>query len=871
MRTRVKEFCPLRDNSMNKDEQTYLLSMLDIYHEQGMKLLALGKWDNVEEVVDDNGEPVIGEDGKPKKRFWGKIPTSKDWLNQTFSKRYLENHIKDGNNIGFLLGDKDLVIDVDPRNGGSESLDQLILDTGYDFFEECPTVYTGSNGYHFYLQKSDEIKFREELKEYPGIEFKTVGRQVVIPGSIHPNGRQYRLDDNSTEFDFMPDVPEVLIELIQRQHVDVDNDDYQGIMTPAELADLLSHLPVDCYDTNAEWFKMLAAAHHATDGVGVEEFIDWSTSDPKYANDGRMIRRRWESLGKEGKNSISYRSLIHEAKKYDYDTSSFEASLDFDDAELLEDKILDIEDAQAQLSRLINTVDPLELIAELTANSHQDEIEECLLACLKAPTIVKMKALKQIQQILGLTAGDIKKLLKEVEEKKLKDLGEIVAGYVLKEMFENGDHLIYNIDGEFWHYSGTHWEQIREEWLSGQVLKLWQKIRDRIGIAQQTTGLVGQVMSILKMSRAVKHDVLGFKNTPKAVINCTNGELWIQADGSVKLKRHSYRSYLAYCLNVKYDKKADCPEWDKSLKQIFSIAEDQPNMIRHMEEIIGYLIQPNKNIASWFLLKGYGANGKSMIMDITHELIGQQSVLSTAIHDLSTNKNNHALASLPGKILILDDDLDTDSILPDGILKKISERKILEANPKGKGTYSFVSSATPVLLANYYPKAKDVSNGTRRRANIIPFDRIFSDDEIDRNLGERIKDNELSGVLNRALSGLKRLRTRGYFDKPTDCVKADGIWLDMANPVSAFMKECTDSAKEKSFVTLKQLYSAFERWSAEQGIHSRVMGKKKFNEHIQAMGFTVKKSTGNVVSVYGIKLTAVPIDDFDEEFDDDEL
>lgn len=840
--------------SITKEKQVF--SIIDMYHSLGMRLLPLGKWDNI--------ETVISEDGKERKVYWGKIPTSKEWRNKTFSKAYLKANVEKGNNTGFLLGDTDLVVDVDPRNGGMESLEELILDIGYDFRDECPTVFTGGDGYHFYLQKSDELKVKEELPEYPGIEFKTVGRQVVIPGSIHPSGNEYKYDDQGVELDFMPDAPQELLDIITYRVTEVDDEEYEGIMTPGQLSELLSHLPVGCYDSNAEWFKMLAAAHHATDGTGVEEFVDWSTSDPQYANDGPMIRKRWESLSSKNSN-ITYRSLIHEAKKYDFDTTDFEAQMDFEDAELLDDKILDVEESQAQLSRLISSVDPLELIADLTPNSSQDYIEECLLACIKANTLVKIKALKEIQRILGLNATDIKKLLKDVEERKLKDLGEIVAGYVLKNMFENGDHLIYNIDSEFWHFNGTHWEVMREDWLAGQVLKQWQSIRDKVGIAQQTTGLVNQVMSILRITRAVKQDVLGFKKSPKPIINCQNGELHLQPDGSVKMKRHSFKSYMPYCLDVKYNPSAKCPEWDRALGQIFSMSSDATDMTRHMEEILGYLIQPNKNIASWFLLKGYGANGKSMVMDIANNLIGPSAVLSTSIHDLNTNKNSHALASLPGKMLILDDDLDTDTVLPDGILKKISERKLLEANPKGMATFGFVSCATPVLLANYYPKAKDISNGTRRRANIIPFDRIFNDEEIDRDLAQRIISNELSGVLNRFLSGLKRLRTRGYFNKPDDCKKADLVWLDMANPVSAFMRECTEQINADEYCTLKQLYATFERWSADQGIHRGVMGKKKFNEHIQAMGFSVKRGTSNQVRVHAIRITAHAVDDFEDD------
>lgn len=844
------------------EQKDYLLSMVDIYLSNSMRLLPLGRWNKI--ITLDNGKQVSA----------GKVPIDKDWLNKTFSKKYIQDNIEKGNNVGFLLGDMDLVVDVDPKNGGIESLDKLMHDIDYNFFENCPTVQTGSNGYHFYLKKPDNIKVKESLKIYPGIEFKTVGRQVVIPGSIHPNGRMYEFDDLGVEFDFAPNLPSSLLSIIERQVTEIDSDTYKGIMTPEQLSELLSVLPISNYDSNDEWFKILAASHHATDGVGLEEFVDWSTSDPHYANDGPLIRKRWESLGKDGKDSsITYRSLLHEAKNYGFDTSEFEAQMDFDDADLLEDKILDVEEAQAQLSRLISTVDPVELAEALTAESHQDDIEEALIACIKAPTLVKMKALKIIQKTLGLTAADMKKLLKEVEEKKIKDLGEIVAGYVLKNMFNDGNHLIYNIDGNFWQFSGKNWEPIRDEWLSGQVLKEWQKIRDRIGIAQQTTGLVGQVMTILKMSRAVKHDVLGFRNSPKPVINCQNGELWINHDGSVKLKKHSYKSYLAYCLNVEYKPETKAPEWQKAVDEIFSMAKDKKGMIRHIHEIIGYLIQPNKNIAAWFLFKGFGSNGKSMIMDIVHELIGQHAVLSTSIHDLSTNKNNHALAALPGKILILDDDLDTDTMLPDGILKKISERKILQANPKGKEEYSFVSSATPVLLANYFPKAKDVSNGTRRRANIIPFDKMFSKEDVDLGLADRIKNNELSGILNLALEGLRRLRIRGYFDKPLDCVEADNIWLDMANPASAFLRECVEIGKAEEYVLLKQMYSSFERWCTEQGVHTRIMGKKKFNEHIQAMGYTVKVGTNNQNRIYGVKLIGIKTEDFDEleDFDDDEF
>jgi hypothetical protein len=42
----------------------------------------------------------------------------------------------------------------------------------------------------------------------------------------------------------------------------------------------------------------MMAAHAA--GLGADDFIKWSTSDPKYADHAEIISRRWESLAVEG-------------------------------------------------------------------------------------------------------------------------------------------------------------------------------------------------------------------------------------------------------------------------------------------------------------------------------------------------------------------------------------------------------------------------------------------------------------------------------------------------------------------------------------------------------------------------------------------
>jgi predicted P-loop ATPase len=60
-----------------------------------------------------------------------------------------------------------------------------------------------------------------------------------------------------------------------------------------------------------KWRNLMFACHHATAGDGREEFIQWSTDDPMYANDEWRIGRRWDSLHTDKPGAITVGTLNH--------------------------------------------------------------------------------------------------------------------------------------------------------------------------------------------------------------------------------------------------------------------------------------------------------------------------------------------------------------------------------------------------------------------------------------------------------------------------------------------------------------------------------------------------------------------------------
>lgn len=248
----------------------------------GLTLIPLHHWNAV--------------DGKGRDR--GKTPRDGAWTAREYdSREVLEQARRDGNNVGVRLPPSWMVLDVDPRNfpEDRDSLAELVADAGLDL-SLCPHVVTGSGGHHYYFTKPADVQVLDSLEDYPGVEFKSQGRQVVAPGSIHPSGRRYEWDDLAPFPDEAPQVPESLLSLIRRSTRAHGEGAGLGELTPEMLAETLKQIEPEDFQDHDRWRDLMMACHHATAGEGRQEFIEWSTQDAKYQDDAWIIGRRWDSL-----------------------------------------------------------------------------------------------------------------------------------------------------------------------------------------------------------------------------------------------------------------------------------------------------------------------------------------------------------------------------------------------------------------------------------------------------------------------------------------------------------------------------------------------------------------------------------------------
>ncbi len=123
-------------------------------------------------------------------------------------------------NIGIRTGVESnlVVIDVDVRNGGEDSLEVLQASGAWPHTAE---VHTGGGGRHFLFNYPAEYDIRNAVNldgRYPGIDVRANGGYIVAPPSLHKSGRSYEWEASSNPLETVAiaELPEWLLHILAR-------------------------------------------------------------------------------------------------------------------------------------------------------------------------------------------------------------------------------------------------------------------------------------------------------------------------------------------------------------------------------------------------------------------------------------------------------------------------------------------------------------------------------------------------------------------------------------------------------------------------------------------------------------------------------
>jgi P4 family phage/plasmid primase-like protien len=472
---------------------------------------------------------------------------------------------------------------------------------------------------------------------------------------------------------------------------------------------------------------------------------------------------------------------------------------------------------------------------------------------------------KTLKASTGIPMGELKKMASVTEEAGAVT-PSILAKEVLKRYYGGGDYLACDDAEQFYTYTGTHWIPRADQSVLNEVHTVATEIIPIEG--RDHTSISASALQWLKNANPAKVNFRRLLHGTNAkVINCKNGELYLDGETGPELRPHSPLSELTYCLDINYDPEATAPLYLRTLHEIFAQrtkdgwdADDFQTkaLVYHWLEIQAYIIQDRRPFAAFFLLHGAGANGKTKLVETIQKLLPEDTVATRRITDFETDK--FALGDLPGKLALVDDDVDARTKLPDGFLKKISEEKTMTADRKFKGSFTFVCRVVPLLLANNWPQSSDVSSGVKRRIQVIPFSRKFLPDgeDTDATRFERIWESELSGILNLSIEALDRLMTRGRFRAPKISLDAAADFGTFSNPIQGYLDDKNEVVIDPLVVgSLPEIYSRFRIWCEAEGIN-QIPRRVDVRNALESMGYQTYVGNGNKRFVGGVTVTDMP-------------
>lgn len=404
------------------------------------------------------------------------------------------------------------------------------------------------------------------------------------------------------------------------------------------------------------------------------------------------------------------------------------------------------------------------------------------------------------------------------------------------------------------HKKLVYWRGEFYEWVDGiyrLAADLDEKIRGYVagGGISPTPDYINNVKYNLRGSTyLVKARVLNTRLTdtknldePIRAITTKNKIVVFGNDGSVTTTPLTPDFFSVVKLPYGYDETAVCPLWDKFLAEVTMGDRD---LVRLLQQWAGYLLIPTHKYQCFLLCLGEGGMGKGTYFYVIMEMLGRENCSAVPIRRFS---DRFSLSHTYGKLLNIAGDAEEDlNPQTEGMIKEWTGEDPMVFERKYEQGFTADATAKLMISANTFPTFTDKSDGSWRRLKIASFNRENSS-FVDSDLRQKLKE-ELPGVLNWAIQGLKDLLSNNAFTLPERSIELRDTFKGEANPAGVFLLDnYVFVSASVGGVPVQQVYSRYAKWCRLKGYNP--LSDKNFGREVIRLFPKVKRTRGEVKGV----------------------
>jgi P4 family phage/plasmid primase-like protien len=433
---------------------------------------------------------------------------------------------------------------------------------------------------------------------------------------------------------------------------------------------------------------------------------------------------------------------------------------------------------------------------------------------------------------------------------------------------EEGYTLVHYAEDFFMHV-GTHYEIIEEATVRSKLYAFLDRCK-KSGKKGELVAFNPAPASVSAAMDAVK-SITHLPNHPNTkppiwldnyqLNNPDSGNLISLKNGLFHLKDyvvlpHSLGFFTQNSLPFAYDPTAECPEWMKFLQSLWP---NDRESIDTLQEMFGYIISGDTRQQKFFNLIGPRRSGKGTINKVLVELLGQHNTVAPQLEELC---DTFGLQPWLGKLLASF----TDARAPErnrsavvSQLLRIVGGDTVTVNRKNKEAWNGYLPTRLVVYSNEVLQLTENSNALTGRMIVLRMNQTFMHKE-DTNLFPRLAQ-ELSGIFNWAMEGLKRRLARGgHFIQPKSGESLLELMAEIGNPIGSFVEDALEF-DPLGTVPKDDVFSCFKRWALAKSLPpgTELAFKRRFLAATQEhqIDVDIDRTNGGRIHIYrGVKLNA---------------
>ncbi|MBR9704208.1 hypothetical protein GOV12_02260, partial [Candidatus Pacearchaeota archaeon] len=308
---------------------------------------------------------------------------------------------------------------------------------------------------------------------------------------------------------------------------------------------------------------------------------------------------------------------------------------------------------------------------------------------------------------------------------------------------------------------------------------------------------------------------------------------------------------------VTYDEEKDCPSIKKFMGDILENKSD----INVIQELFGFCLFREYFEEKAFLFNGCGRNGKTKLITLLKLFLGIENCVEITLQSMESDM--YAPSELHKKLSNIAGDMPSKQLEDSSMFKKTTGRDLISAPRKFKVRLHFVNYSKQIFSCNEIPITNDFTDAFFLRWIILNFPYQFlqkkefdklhlSNDKIKLQnpniIEEIVSDDELSGLLNWALEGLKRLRENKEFSHSQTTEDTKMQWMRKSSSVEGFlMDEC--ELKWGEYTTKEDFAKHYSKYCAEHKI--KIFSSNQIKECLENKGVIDDKKYLGGVGAYG--------------------